>query len=86
MWAYVAEDTSEATANRLIATLHATCEKMLPFPESQPARSLIAPGLRVTFHGSYAIYFTHTHEAVTIVRVLHGARDVQQIAAGGGFH
>ncbi|WP_372701081.1 type II toxin-antitoxin system RelE/ParE family toxin [Castellaniella sp.] len=86
MWSYVAEDSSEATANRLIATLYTTCEKILPFPESQPARPLIAPGLRVTFHGSYAIYYTHSPAAVTIIRVLHGARDIGRVIADGGFH
>ncbi|MFT0532380.1 type II toxin-antitoxin system RelE/ParE family toxin [Castellaniella hirudinis] len=86
MWSYVAEDSSEATANRLIAKLQATCEKILPFPESQPARPLIAPGIRVTFHGAYAIYYTHTSEAVTIIRVLHGARDIWRLVADGGFH
>ncbi|WP_372704036.1 type II toxin-antitoxin system RelE/ParE family toxin [Castellaniella sp.] len=86
IWSYVAEDSSEATANRLIATLYTTCEKILPFPESQPARPLIAPGLRVTFHGSYAIYYTHSPAAVTIIRVLHGARDIGRVIADGGFH
>ena len=32
--------------------------------------------LRVTFHAPYAIYYLPQPEAVVIVRVIHGARDV----------
>jgi toxin ParE1/3/4 len=45
----------------------------------------MAPGLRVTFHRTYAIYYRPDPEEVVIVRVLHGARDVTAIADRGGF-
>jgi len=41
--------------------------------------------LRVVFHGSYAIYYRPTPDAIVIVRVLHGKRDAEAIAEGGGF-
>jgi toxin ParE1/3/4 len=41
--------------------------------------------LRVTFEGSYAIYYTYDDHAVLIVRVLHGARDAAAVAERGGF-
>jgi toxin ParE1/3/4 len=41
--------------------------------------------LRVTFHGAYAIYYRPLADAVVIVRVLHGARDVGALAERGGF-
>jgi toxin ParE1/3/4 len=50
-----------------------------------PARDQLAPGLRVTFHSPYAIYYKPLDDAVVIIRVLHGARDVAAIAAQGGF-
>jgi toxin ParE1/3/4 len=55
------------------------------FPLSGPAREWLAPGLRVTFHQAYAVYYTALPEAVVIVRVLHGARDVAALAARGGL-
>jgi toxin ParE1/3/4 len=55
------------------------------FPLSGPARDQLAPGLRVTFHSPYAIYYTPVPDAVVIVRVLHGARDVSALAERGGF-
>jgi toxin ParE1/3/4 len=55
------------------------------FPLSGPARDQLAPGLRVTFHSPYTIYYTPVPDAVVIVRVLHGARDVSALAERGGF-
>jgi toxin ParE1/3/4 len=50
-----------------------------------PAREQFAPGLRVTFHDPYAIYYRPLSDAVVIIRVLHGARDATAIADHGGF-
>ena len=55
------------------------------FPLAAPAREQFAPGLRVTFHGPYAIYFKPAPDAVVIVRVVHGARDSAALAERGGF-
>jgi toxin ParE1/3/4 len=41
--------------------------------------------LRVTFHRPYAIYYKPLSDAVVIVRVIHGARDVAALAERGGF-
>jgi toxin ParE1/3/4 len=45
----------------------------------------LAPGLRVTFRGAYAIYYMPLPDAIVIIRVLHGARDVAALAERGGF-
>ena len=37
------------------------------------------------FHDSYAIYYLARPKEIVIVRVLHGSRDVEAIAEGGGF-
>ena len=58
---------------------------MRHFPLAAPARNQLAPGLRVTFHGVYAVYYRPLPGAVVIVRVLHGARDATAIADHGGF-
>jgi toxin ParE1/3/4 len=55
------------------------------FPLAAPARDRLAPGLRVTFHGAYAIYYRPPLAEIVIVRVLHGARDTTAIAEQGGF-
>ena len=58
---------------------------MRHFPLSGPSREQLAPGLRVTFHQPYAVYYTALDDAVLIIRVLHGARDVAALAEHGGF-
>lgn len=85
IWAYLAVEASESIATRFLSKLHATCERLLPFPLAHPKRPQLAPGLRVVFHGAYAIYYCPDDEVVTIVRVLHGARDLAAIADQGGF-
>ena len=59
--------------------------RLLQFPLSGPAREQFAPGLRVTFEGSYAIYYLASDTEIIQVRVLHGARDATAIAERGGF-
>ena len=58
---------------------------MRHFPLAAQAREQLAPGLRVTFHSPYAIYYRPLADAVVIIRVLHGARDVAAIAEQEGF-
>ena len=48
-------------------------------------RATLAPGLRVFFHGAYALYYAPRGDDLVLVRVLHGARDVDAIAERGGF-
>lgn len=57
----------------------------MAFPLAHPERPQLAPDLRVVFHGAYAIYYRPGGNAVTIMRVLHGARDLTAIADQGGF-
>lgn len=58
---------------------------MRHFPFAAPARDEFAPGLRVTFHNPYAIYYRPLADAIVIIRVLHGARDAEALARRGGF-
>jgi hypothetical protein len=55
----------------------------LPFflsqPEIGPRRDRLAEGLRVHFHRDYALYYRFADTEVVIVRVVHSARDVQDL-------
>lgn len=66
--------------NRLIGRIEAACRSVCEFPQAGPARDTLAPGLRVTFEGRYAIYYRFTESELAIVRVLHGARDLTALA------
>jgi len=39
----------------------------------------------MVFHAAYAIYYQFDDDCVTVVRVLHGARDLAAIVEQGGF-
>ena len=65
--------------------IEAAFEPVRYFPLAAAARDFIAPGLRVTFHGAYAIYYQAREQEIVIVRVLHGARDLAAIMERGGF-
>jgi toxin ParE1/3/4 len=65
--------------------MQATFLRLQEYPFSGPSRDQIAPGLRVSFQGNYAIYYAPRGGALVIVRVLHGARDAAALAERGEF-
>ena len=85
IWDHVASDAGVATATRLVELIAAAFEPLRRLPLAGPARQHLAPGLRVVFRGAYAVYYTSLADAVVIVRVLHGARDVTALADRDGF-
>jgi len=85
IWSHLAAETSQTVATQFLDQLSAAFEPVRHFPSSGPSREDFAPGLRVTFHAPYAIYYlVHAHELI-IVRVVHGARDAAAMAARGEF-
>lgn len=72
-------------ASRFVEAIETAFEPLRYFPLSGPAREAFSPGLRVTFHGPYAIYYRPLADAVVVIRVLHGARDAAALADRGGF-
>lgn len=85
IWARLATEASERIATRFVGAIEASLEPLRQFPLSGPARDQLAPGLRVTFHSPYAIYYRVQADAVVIVRVIHGARDIAALAERGGL-
>lgn len=70
---------------QFLKTIEARFQSLLLFPLSGPAREQFAAGLRVMFHNRYAVYYRVLPDELVIIRVLHGARDVDAIAEHGGF-
>ncbi len=85
IWATLAIEASEQVATRFVAAIEAHFEPLRHFPFSGPAREHLAPGLRVTFHSPYAIYYRPQPDALVIIRIIHGARDLTALAERGGF-
>jgi len=75
IWNYVAHEDS-AAADRLIELIYATSRRLADFPESGPARPDIAPSVRSLMAGRYLLLYRVGGDAVDIVRIIHGARDI----------
>jgi toxin ParE1/3/4 len=68
-----------------VEAIGAAFHRVQELPLSGSPRDQLAPGLRVIFHGAYAIYYAPRAETLVIVRVLHSARDAAALAERGGF-
>jgi toxin ParE1/3/4 len=68
-----------ARAASFIEELSAKVETVAERPMSFPARTDLKPGLRSAVHGRYLIIFQVGEDQVRILRVLHGARDIQSL-------
>ena len=78
-------EASEQVANLFVRAIEAHFEPQRHFPLSGPTREQLGPGLRVTFCSPYVIYYLPKADALVIVRVIHGARDMADLADRGGF-
>jgi toxin ParE1/3/4 len=74
---FIADDNPDR-AMSFVAELRLEAEKISGRPSSFPGRDDLAPGLRAARHGRYLIFFDETSDEIRIVRVLHGARDLQR--------
>ena len=75
---YIAED-DPVRAESFLAELEAKAKRAAERPKSFPARDDIDPGLRVAVHGRYLILFRELEHHVRIIRIVHGARDLNQL-------
>ena len=78
IWSYIAED-SPAAATRFVSVIETKFQPLLQFPGMGAPRDQIAPGLRAIPYKNYVIYYIANKTEVTIVRVVHGARDVRAL-------
>jgi toxin ParE1/3/4 len=75
---YIAEDNVEA-ARQWIEDMHALCQQLGEMPVMGIAKPYIRHGLRMLPAGSYLILYQQVGKGVEIVRVIHGARQWQDI-------
>ncbi len=75
IWVDIALD-NQAAADRVYDRLEARVKILERFPEAGMARPDIAKDARVLVESPYLILYRLVSEGVQIVRVLHGARDI----------
>lgn len=74
IWGFIANDDSLA-ADRQLDRIDVICKMLAENPHGGPRREDLARGLRFYPVGSYLIFYTVADDGITVVRVLHGARD-----------
>jgi toxin ParE1/3/4 len=81
IWSYIADD-SVANADAFIDRLYQSIQALARQPGLGRHREELAPGLHSIPFGRYIIFYRAVTGAIEIVRVLHGARDIESIFEG----
>jgi toxin ParE1/3/4 len=75
---YLDEHNTQA-AERLAEAIDERCRLLSQFPEMGRSREELAPGLRSVVIEPYVLFYRVTATAVEVLRILHGARDIDTI-------
>jgi len=87
IWAYIAKDNPEA-ADRVVEAARRMCNILAEHPDLGQRRQFPAmelAGIRsfvVTDFPNYILFYRVAPGGVEIVRVLHGARDIERLFGG----
>jgi toxin ParE1/3/4 len=78
IWVYLVQD-NQAAANRLIATIDQKLNLLSDSPQIGQNREELAPSLRSLPVGKYLLFYRIIPNGIELVRVIHGARDIESI-------
>ena len=78
IWCYIARD-SPAAADRMVDRFTATYQRLAENPALGVAQDQYRPGLRCFRVGSYLIFYQPTDAGILVIRVLHGARQLENL-------
>jgi len=81
IWIYIADD-SVANADAFIDKLYQAIQALGRQPGSGRHREELAPGIQSFLFGRYIIFYRAVTSGIEIVRVLHSARDIENIFEG----
>lgn len=83
VWGYIAED-STAAADRWVDKLDERFSLIAAQPMMGRARDELAASLRSFPFGRYVIFYLPIEDGIDVVRVLHGARDIEAVFGDTG--
>jgi toxin ParE1/3/4 len=72
-------ERNPARAVTYVRELRGRCLSIGEFPHAGPPRPQWGEGVRIAVHGKYLIVYRVRDEAVQILRVVHGARDLDAL-------
>lgn len=78
IWRYIAAD-SESSADRWAEKIEAICIRLSKLPLSGRSRPDFGTELRSVPCGNYLVIYRALPDGIELVRVLHGARDLNAI-------
>jgi len=78
IWDYIADD-SLAAADRWVDHLDEQFRVRATQPMMGRARDELAPGVRSFPFGRYVVFYVPLDDGIDVVRVLHGARDIDAV-------
>ena len=78
IWSYIARDSLTA-ADRLLARIDEALAMLLRNPELGEKMDRFRPGLRAWPVATYVIYYRAVDEGIEVYRVLHGARQAEDL-------
>ena len=73
---YIAQDNPRRALS-YIKELRKQCTKIATFPQAYRLRSELGVGIRSCAYGNYVIFFQINDNELHIVRILHGAMDIE---------
>ncbi|BAO82722.1 plasmid stabilization system protein [Serpentinimonas maccroryi] len=73
---YIALNNPRRAAS-FVRELQAQCRKQAKSPKAYRPRPELGKGLRSCAHGNYLILYAESDRLVQIVRILHGAMDIE---------
>ena|SRR5579864_7192194 len=76
IWNYIADDSVEA-ADRFVDEIHEAMQNLCRHPGMGRQREELAPRLRSFPFQRYILFYRVNPKTLEVVRVIHGARDVE---------
>jgi toxin ParE1/3/4 len=74
-------DHNPVRAFSYVDEIDARCLRIGEFPHAGPPRPQWGEGIRIAIHGKYVIVYRVRDETVQVLRVVHGARDLDALFA-----
>ena len=78
IWLTIAADSVSA-AERFLSDLYDAEERLSAFPELVRARPEFGQGVRVWVLRPYVLAYTYNADAILVLRILHGSRDIDDL-------
>ena len=78
IWFEIARTNVEA-ADRIVDRIRAGCEARAIFPHAGERQDHLIPQLRRLVVGPYLVFYFPTSDGLSVIRVLHGRRDIDRL-------